>query len=167
MARKPPRALARAKSPSEIEVIARAVVQSGPSVLLCRNRKGGYWYLPGGHVEPGEAAAAALSREMEEELGVQVRVGELMLVSEGLFVQGARSRHELNLVFHVEPADRKALSDSVGPQSREEAIDFAWVELARIVELDVRPEAVKAWLISPPPRATAAWLGAADAAGAV
>lgn len=32
----------------------------------------GYWEFPGGKVEPGESALAALKREMQEELGIVV-----------------------------------------------------------------------------------------------
>lgn len=45
----------------------------GRVVLLLNER--GEWELPGGRIEPGESAAGCLAREVEEELGVQVRVG--------------------------------------------------------------------------------------------
>jgi len=37
----------------------------------------GHWEFPGGGVEPGESDQVALAREMREELGVDVEVGEL------------------------------------------------------------------------------------------
>ena len=69
----------------EIEVIARGVLRHGAAVLACRSVKGGYLYLPGGHVEPGEPAAKALEREFEEETGLGVKTGPCVLVSEGVF----------------------------------------------------------------------------------
>ena len=49
-----------------IELIARGVFVRGGAVLLCQNVKHGYYYLPGGHVEFGEAAAVALAREIDD-----------------------------------------------------------------------------------------------------
>lgn len=67
-----------------IRVVAAALVRDG-RVLACRRRpslaRGGLWELPGGKVEPGEADAHALARELQEELGLLVSVGEVLAES--------------------------------------------------------------------------------------
>ena len=50
-------------------------------ILLCRLTYKNEWDLPGGVVEVGEAPAAGLAREIREELGVTVEVGELLTVN--------------------------------------------------------------------------------------
>lgn len=127
-----------------IELIARGVLVRNGQVLLCQSIKHGYFYLPGGHIEFGEPAAAAAEREIREELGVKVRAGELALISEGAF-SAKRDHHEINLVFHVEHPSPwpKGLTN---PKSKEPHIAFRWVELAAAQDLDIRPTAVKAWL---------------------
>lgn len=42
----------------------------------------GEWEFAGGKVEPGESASAALTREIAEELGVAITVGEAVATSE-------------------------------------------------------------------------------------
>jgi mutator protein MutT len=44
---------------------------------LAKNERG-LWEFPGGSVEFGERLAEALQREMREEYGVEIRVGELL-----------------------------------------------------------------------------------------
>lgn len=41
----------------------------------------GYWEFPGGKRESGESMQACLVREIEEELGLQIEVGEFLGVS--------------------------------------------------------------------------------------
>lgn len=65
-----------------VVVVAAALVDDlgAPTRLLAARRRGpepirGRWEFPGGKVEQGETAVAALHREIREELGVTVRLG--------------------------------------------------------------------------------------------
>jgi A/G-specific adenine glycosylase len=60
--------------------VAAAVIQRDGHVLIARRPPdgllGGLWEFPGGKLQPGETLASALQREIREELGVAIRVGE-------------------------------------------------------------------------------------------
>ncbi len=62
--------------PTPIPVVAAALVDPAGRVLLQRRGPGkahaGLWEFPGGKVEPGETAIAALVREIAEELAVSI-----------------------------------------------------------------------------------------------
>ncbi|WP_193212182.1 (deoxy)nucleoside triphosphate pyrophosphohydrolase [Luteolibacter marinus] len=65
-----------------IDVAAGLIVDTSGRVLACRRpagkHLGGKWEFPGGKVEAGEGPAAALVRELEEELGIRVETGEAL-----------------------------------------------------------------------------------------
>lgn len=64
---------------AHIEVVG-AVIVRGSRILAARRgpstRMAGMWEFPGGKVEPGESPRRALSREIDEELGCRILVGD-------------------------------------------------------------------------------------------
>lgn len=62
---------------TRIEVAAAVIRGADGRVLIARRpldkHQGGLWEFPGGKIEPGESAEAALARELHEELGIRVR----------------------------------------------------------------------------------------------
>jgi A/G-specific adenine glycosylase len=61
-------------------IVAAAVIRGADTVLLAQRPAegllGGLWEFPGGTQEEGEDLSACLQREIQEELGVTVQVGE-------------------------------------------------------------------------------------------
>jgi 8-oxo-dGTP diphosphatase len=66
-------------------VVGAAIVRDG-RVLAARRTApasaAGRWEFPGGKVEPGETEADSLVREVEEELGLRIRVGQWLAGAE-------------------------------------------------------------------------------------
>ncbi|MDQ8754885.1 (deoxy)nucleoside triphosphate pyrophosphohydrolase [Sphingosinicella sp. LHD-64] len=75
-------------------VVAAALVDGEGRVLLQQRAPArsmaGLWEFPGGKVEPEETPEAALVRELEEELGIQVDPAELMPACFASAPMGAR-----------------------------------------------------------------------------
>ena len=83
-----------------IKVVA-AVIERDGKILIGRRRKtdshGLKWEFPGGKVERGESPAAALARELEEELGIQARIGPEI----GRHTHHYPKRATIQLVFYT------------------------------------------------------------------
>ncbi len=59
-----------------VHVAVGVILNQDRQILIARravdSHQGGLWEFPGGKVEPGETLAQALSRELREELGIDV-----------------------------------------------------------------------------------------------
>ncbi len=144
---------------SEIEILARGACVKGGKVLVCRNRKHGNVYLPGGHVEWGEDSKRALEREWHEELGVPGKAGRFLGAVEQAYT--ARSGHtcEISLLFEVRCPKLSAKSH---PAAAEGHLAFEWVPLKELKKSGLLPLAMaknlSAW-VAKPAAAAARWHG--------
>jgi 8-oxo-dGTP diphosphatase len=126
--------LVNAFNPVTPQLRVAAIIVRDKQLLLVEHRKRGehYWVLPGGRLEGLETLETALRRELKEELGLDARVGELVIVSEML----APDRHVVNLNFHAEIGE--------GAEPRLDRADpvlarWQWVSTDQLPRLDFRP----------------------------
>ena len=133
--------------PTIIEVIARAALFRHDRLLVCWNLSGNYGYLPGGHVEPNESAAAALARELIEEARQPIKVGQLLCLHQNRFSTAKRVHHELNLVYAAGLSGPGAKAKVPAITAAEDDLDFRWLSRAELKAADFRPEPARLWLL--------------------
>jgi 8-oxo-dGTP diphosphatase len=100
----------------------------------------GLWSLPGGRVEQGEYLADALRREVLEETGLEVEVGELA----GILEVPGSELHYVILDYHA------VLTGEPEAVHGTDALDVRWVPLKEVAHLDCTPrfvETMKAWRV--------------------
>jgi 8-oxo-dGTP diphosphatase len=93
-----------------LEVVAAVMVRDG-KILIGQRKRGGRhplkWEFPGGKMEPGEDAQAALARELREELNVEAVIGEELDSYEVHYGDGFRALLHFHRVtqFRGEPCN--------------------------------------------------------------
>lgn len=118
-----------------------------PAVLIIENQQvltmqynyGGQevYNLPGGNLELGEYLCEALSREMQEELGIEVAVGEMILVGEVYFED--RKKHTLHLLFEGKIT---AGIPKLNPKETS-ALGIKWLNISDLEKVNLYPNLSK------------------------
>jgi mutator protein MutT len=117
---------------------ARALVIVDDSILLIRRTKGNevYYVFPGGSVEDGETFEQACIRELQEELGITVRVTRL--VTE--LVNNDSLLHEN--FYEVEIVSGE-IGTGMEPKFSSAEYVIEYIPISRLPELNVLPSAVR------------------------
>lgn len=107
----------------EIRVVGAMLQNDEGRYLITQRRPEGslplLWEFPGGRVEEGESPEQALARELKEDLGIIVAVGE-----RAMHTRHAYPRYDVDFcVFHCRPG----LSDQ--PIRHDRVNDHRWVTL--------------------------------------
>ncbi|MBI2687811.1 MAG: NUDIX hydrolase [Acidobacteria bacterium] len=114
-----------------------ALILDGDSILLVRRGNQpllGYWSLPGGAVETGERLKDAIAREVLEETGLTVEVGEMAEVFERL-MPDAEGRAE----YHYVLLDYLCRITAGAPQPGDDSSAVAWFHRAELRKLLITP----------------------------
>lgn len=139
-------------SPATIEVIVRAVIQREGYLLLAQRIGAENTFLPGGHIEHGEPAKAALAREIKEELGHGVEIQRFLGAVEHAYGPMHERTHELNLLFEC---TAPSLPYPDNPASLEAEFAFQWVRVDELPNSGLEPgvlrDQVAAWMFSQAP----------------
>ncbi len=138
----------------KFQVRAAAIFIWQDSVLLHRLEEDSFWALPGGRVEPSEAAAKTVVRELREELEQDVVCGPLTYVVENFFEDHGKQNHEIGFYFQASFATGSKLLDStqshIGIEGNRR-LEFRWFQLASLGGVDLRPSFLRRSLSEPTP----------------
>lgn len=112
------------------EVAVGAVVRHEGRLLLIRRAKppqAGRWSLPGGRVEPGESLRDAVAREVYEEAGLVVDVGDQV----GWVERIGEGHHYVILDFAA------TVTGATSLRAGDDAAEARWVALDEVASVDL------------------------------
>ena len=137
------------------QVVAALIVREN-KILVCQRTRHQpmplKWEFPGGKIEPGETAQAALIRELEEELGIVARIGPEIETIRHRYKSGASVELHFFLVEEFSGEIQNRIFRDVRWAEKEELPDYdfleADVELVKEIaagKLSLRQETDKSW----------------------
>ena len=110
------------------QVVAALIVRD-EKILICQRTRHQpmplQWEFPGGKVEPGEEAVAALIRELREELGIEAEIGREVARISHIYKNG----NALDLGFYLVEKYSNELENRIFR-------DIRWVRSEELTEFD-------------------------------
>ena len=122
------------------------VLESDNKYLFVRMGYNDFYCLPGGHIEIGEDSMSAAKRELEEELGFDVEVKQLLAIHENFYNKNGKF-HEMCYYYLANPKQENFVAenfnrtemDKDGPVDHE----FKWFTANDLENQKIRPDILK------------------------
>jgi len=106
--------------------VTAAIIENDGKILIAQRPTegmlGGMWEFPGGKIEPGETLPQCLAREIEEELGLNIKVGAPLVSIKHSYTHFKITLH----AFYCQLAAGSSAPQAIG------VADWRWVTLAEL-----------------------------------
>lgn len=113
-----------------------AMIISEGKILVMKDDRSPYYYLPGGRVEIGETAENAVIREVQEELGITAKILRPIWLNQAFFTEDVDNihYHELCIYFLMDTTNTDLLSRGKIFTTKEglRTHTFEWLEFDRL-----------------------------------
>ncbi|MED4052294.1 (deoxy)nucleoside triphosphate pyrophosphohydrolase [Priestia megaterium] len=114
-----------------MKIVTAAIIKDKNRLLIAKRHSkdplGGKWEFPGGKIEPGETPQECLVREINEELGVEVKIGPFYDDT----VYSSQDR-DIHLLFYW----AEVINGEVIPVVHD---DLKWITIDKLANFDFAP----------------------------
>ncbi len=126
-----------------------AIIINNNQLLMVRNDKSSHYYSVGGRVRIGESSIEALKREIIEEIGHELKIGDLAVIQESFYEFGCDKErfHEICFFYKVDYDENKPLR-SAGFTEERGVEYFKWLDIDKLDEYEIYPEFFKTNLLN-------------------
>lgn len=126
------------KDRHKLVVAVYVVVADGEKILMMRRHNTGYmdgkYSLPAGHLDGGESATTAASRELQEELGIKTKSKDLMFLAVDHRLDQQSGHERVHFFFEI----KQWQGDPVNTEP-EKCDDIAWFDRNKLPS-NIAPE---------------------------
>lgn len=129
----------------KLNVRAAGIIIHNNKVLTHRNKKTDHYALIGGRVQIGEDSETTIKREIMEELGKEIEITGYISTIENFFELKGEKYHEIMFAYKAEFVNEedKKIEDTIKNIEGKEYLQYEWLDLGKIDEYPLLPEAMK------------------------
>ena len=129
----------------KLNIRVAGIIIHNNMILLHKNMNKEYYTIIGGRVKIGEDSKKALKRELEEELGKEVCVGEFWGVIENFFIKDNIKYHEIIFIYRAEFKNKtdRLLNYTIKNNENKSYLNYYWIDINKLNDYTIVPNAIK------------------------